>query len=70
MKDWAVVYKSPNHSRAEILKGVLNYRGIEAVIINKQDSTVHMSHGQIEIHVQRDNILSAMKIINDEITFD
>jgi len=70
MKDWTVVYKSPNNSRTEIVKGVLTDRGINAVIINKKDSTLHLNNGQIEVLVQKSSALDAMKIINDEITFD
>lgn len=70
MKDWTVVYKSTIISRTEIVKGVLKDRGIEAVIINKKDSTLHLDHGQIEVLVQKNSVLEAMKIINDEITFN
>jgi len=70
MKDWTVVYKSPISSRIEIVKGVLADRGIDAVIVNKKDSTLHLSHGQNEVQVQKEQVLDAMKIINDEITFE
>jgi len=70
MKDWTVVYKSTISSRTEIVKGVLKDRGIDSVIINKKDSTLHVDHGQIEVLVQQNSVLEAMKIINDEITFD
>ena len=69
MKDWSVVYKSPINSRAEIVKGVLKERNIDAVIINKKDTTLHLNNGQIEVLVQKNSVLEAMKIINDEITF-
>lgn len=70
MKDWTVVYKSTINSRPEIVKGVLTDRGINAVIINKKDSTLHLNNGQIEVLVQKTSALEAMKIINDEITFN
>jgi len=70
MKDWTVVYNSQISSRTEIVKGVLTDRGINAVIVNKKDSTLHLDHGQIEVLVQQSSVLEAMKIINDEITFD
>ena len=70
MKDWTVVYNSQINSRTEIVKGVLTDRGIDAVIVNKKDSTLHLDHGQIEVLVQQSSVLEAMKIINDEITFD
>ena len=57
-------------SRAEIVKGVLIERGINAVIVNKKDSTLHLSHGQIEVQVPQDQVITAMKIYNDEITFE
>ena len=69
MKDWTAVYKSPIYSRAEIVKGILIERGIDAVIINKKDTSIHIDHGQVEVLVHRNQLLSAMKIINSEITF-
>ena len=70
MKDWSVVYKTPTLARAEIVKGVLIERGLKAVIVNKKDSTLHLSHGQIEVQVPKSQVLEAMKIYNDEITFN
>ena len=70
MKEWTVVYKSQVNSRSEIVKGVLADRGIDAVIVNKKDSTLHIGHGQIEVQVLKSDVLKAKKIINDEITFD
>lgn len=69
IKDWTTVYKTPINSRAEIVKGVLSDRSIDAVIVNKKDSTLHFSHGQIEVLVPNKEVLKAMKIVNDEITF-
>ena len=70
MKDWTVVYKTPISSRAEIVKGVLTDRGITAVIINKKDSSIQINNGQVEVMVPREQVLNAMKIVNDEITFE
>lgn len=70
MKDWTIVYKASISSRAEIVKGVLKDRDIEAVIVNKKDSTVHTSHGQIEVLVPNDHLLKAIKIVKDDITFE
>ena len=72
MKDWVVVYRLPTYSssRAEIIRGILSESGIEAVIVNKKDSMVHMSGGEIEVQVPRSKVLSAIKIINDEISFE
>jgi hypothetical protein len=70
MKDWTAVYKTTINSRAEIVKGVLVERGIDAVIINKKDTTLIINNGQIEVMVQREQVLDAVKIVNDEITFE
>ena len=69
MKDWSVVYKTTINSRAEIVKGVLIDRDINSVIVNKKDTTLHLNNGQIEVLVQKKNVIEAMKIVNDEITF-
>ena len=69
-KNWTTVYKTPISARAEIVKGVLIDRTIEAVIINKKDSTIHISHGQIEVLVSNEDALEAQKIVDDEITFE
>ncbi len=70
MKDWTIVYKSPISSRAEIVKGVLIENEIEAVIVNKKDSTLHFSHGQIEVLVPNKKAMSAKKLVADEIAFE
>ncbi len=70
MKDWTLVYKTPIHSRAEIVRGVLMDREIEAVIINKKDSTLHISHGLIEVMVPNKYTIEAKKIVEDEIKFE
>jgi hypothetical protein len=69
MKDWSTVYETPMISRASIVKGVLAENGIEAVIMNKKDSTLHLDHGQLEVLVPCEVVLRAIKIINDEIAF-
>ena len=69
MKDWSVVYKSKDQSRAEIVKGVLMESGINAVVVNKSDSSLPLSHGQLEVLVPCDVVLKAVKIVNDEIAF-
>ena len=69
VKDWTIVFKTPINSRAEIVRGVLNDRGIEAVIINKKDSSIHFNIGQVEVLVPNEQILESLKIVNDEISF-
>lgn len=69
MAEWKVVYKTQINSRAQIVQGVLIDRGIEAVIVSKKDSTLIINNGQIEVRVSEGQVLEAMKIVTDEITF-
>lgn len=69
MNDWIAVYKTPILSRAEIVKGVLNSHEIEAILINKKDTTLIIDNGQIEVMVPNEQALNAARIVEDEITF-
>ncbi|MDZ7607060.1 MAG: DUF2007 domain-containing protein [Cyclobacteriaceae bacterium] len=54
-------------SRAEIVRGILSEWGITAVVINKKDTTIHMFNGQVEVMVQNEDVVKALKIVEDEI---
>ncbi len=69
MNDWTTVYKTPILSRAEIVKGVLKNHDIEAVLVNKKDSTIIIDNGQIEVMVPNEQALNVAGIVKDEITF-
>lgn len=69
MNDWTRVYKTSILSRAEIVKSVLQNHEIEAVIVNKKDSTIIIDNGQIEVMVPNEQALNAARIVKDEITF-
>jgi len=70
MTAWSVVYKTPIISRAEIVRGILEEQGINAVVINKKDTTLHLPNGQVEVMVSKEDVLNAMKIVEDEISFE
>ena len=57
-KDWVQVYSTDKMFQAEILKQVLSDHEIEAVIINKMDSS-YKSFGEIEIYVKNVNVIKA-----------
>ncbi len=63
-KDWVKVYGFRDMYLAEIARQVLSDKGILAIVINKQDSN-YLSFGDIEIYVQRDDILRAKAILNE-----
>ncbi len=68
MTNWQVVFKTEKMVRAEIVKSILNEYDIEAVIMNKRDSSYHF--GEYEVLVNQDKIFKAIKIIGDEIHFE
>lgn len=57
-KDWVQVYSTDKMFQAEIFKQVLADHEIEAVIINKMDSS-YKSFGEIEIYVKNDHVIKA-----------
>ena len=57
-KDWVQVYSTDKMFQAEILKQVLADHEIEAVIINKMDSS-YKSFGEIEIYVKNIHVIKA-----------
>lgn len=70
MTGWTAVFKTPILSRAEIVHGILTELDITAVVINKKDTTIHMIDGQVEVMVQKEDVLKALQIIENEISFE
>ena len=68
MSNWKCIYQTEKPHRAEIIKSVLEEKGMTAVIVNKKDTSYHF--GQLEVHVDRDHASKSLKIIEDEIKFD
>lgn len=69
MTIWSSVFKTKFVHQAEIVKDVLQNQGIAAVVVNKTDSNYRVFDGQCEVRVQADEVLRALKIIEDDITF-
>jgi type III secretory pathway lipoprotein EscJ len=65
--NWQRVYTSDLQYRAEIVKAVLAEHNIPAVLIDKKDSAYHF--GNIELYVAPEQVLTAIKIIEDGIDF-
>lgn len=65
--NWQKVYITNLHYRAEIVKAVLTEHDIPSVIVDKQDSAYHFGH--IEVYVAPEQVLIAIKIIEDGIDF-
>jgi hypothetical protein len=65
---WQKVYEDNQLYRAEIVRAVLDDRGLDPVLINKQDTAYKF--GNIEVRVAPDNVIKALKIIKEEISFE
>ncbi|SFQ52769.1 putative signal transducing protein [Parafilimonas terrae] len=50
MQGWFKLYSTRNYLEANIIKGKLEENDIQAVILNRQDSS-YLSFGDIEIYV-------------------
>lgn len=68
MAKWHKVYETDSSIRAEIVRGVLEGKGISAVIMNKKDP-VYRIHGNYEIMVSSEEAIRAINIIDNEISF-
>lgn len=64
---WQKVYDTNLKYRGEIVKAVLAEHEIPAVLVDKQDTAYHF--GLIEVYVAPNHVLSAVKIIQDVISF-
>ncbi len=61
-KDWIKIYSSGASYKAELLKGLLFENNIEAVIINKQDSSYLF--GELELYVNSEDVVKAKHVIS------
>ena len=64
---WKSVFSSEQIHKVEIVKGVLEGEGIAAVVVDKKDRSYQF--GIYEVHVSVDQVMKALKIINDDISF-
>ncbi len=62
-RDWVKIYTSPDFFKAEIIKQMLNENHVEAVLLNKQDSSFQ-KFGTVEVWVHQDNFSNAIELIN------
>lgn len=67
MKDnWVKVYTSTNAIDAQIVLSMLIENGIDAVEMNKRDSSI-LAFGNIDILVKKEDEDDALKFINDKL---
>lgn len=68
MKNWSKVFEDQNQIRVELVKGILEDKGLTAFVINKKES-VYQVFGTYELMVPTDQTLFALQLIQHEITF-
>ena len=61
-KDWVNIYSSSDVIKAEMVKNLLKENNIQAVIINKKDSS-YVTIGEAEVYVQREDVLKATHLV-------
>ncbi len=64
LDEWQKVYSSQFEHKVHLVKAVLKSEGIEAVILNQQDSLYLF--GEVELFVQPDDVLRSRQIILKE----
>ncbi len=62
-ENWVVIYRTPDEVRVTIARQTLLEAGIDAVVINKTDST--MPFGEAELYVNREKEEEARLVIKD-----
>ena len=60
-QSWVKIYTSQQFIKAEIVRQVLIEHGIDAVLLNKQDSSYKF--GFVEVHIHPQNFDQAIEII-------
>jgi len=68
MSEWQTIYTSKLLHKAEIVKAVLGEHNLNPIIIDKQDSMYKI--GYFEVMVNPDEVLKAIKIIDNEINIE
>ena len=63
--NWVCIYTSSYLHTAELFKALLAENNIESIVINNQDS-FYKSIGEVELYVERDNVILAKRIINED----
>lgn len=63
--DWVKIYVTANPIEAEIILSMLLENGIQAVEMNKRDSS-YQSFGNIELYCQQNQVLTALHLIKGE----
>lgn len=63
-KDWKQVFLTGKAYQAEIAKEILENNGINAVVINQQDSAF-LDIGNVEVYVNENDVEQAVELLKE-----
>ena len=69
MSSWQKVYYTENEYRAKIVRDILHESGLNPVILNKKDRSLN-DFGGFDVVVKPDEVIQALKIVDEEIRFE
>ncbi len=69
MNKWQKVFETENNIRASMVRDLLKEKGLNPIIVNKKDSSLN-NFGQLEILVSPEDVLHALKLINEDLNFE
>lgn len=61
-KNWVKIFTSSSFYQSEMVKQALAGNNIEAVMLNKQDSS-HRTFGDIEVYIHQNDFSNALEVI-------
>ena len=63
-KGWEKIFSSAQPYQAEVAKQILEENGIQAVVINKKDSS-YLAFGEAEVYVKQEDVIRAKQYIKN-----
>ncbi len=64
-RQWSLIYTTTQPIEAEMVKQMLESNGIEAIVINKRDSS-YLTLGEAELYVEAENATKAKTLIETQ----
>ncbi|MCD6202168.1 MAG: DUF2007 domain-containing protein [Bacteroidales bacterium] len=61
-KNWIKIFSTDQPYQAELARQVLEENGIQAVVMNKKDSS-YLMFGETELYVSQDEVIKAKQLI-------
>ena len=65
-KNWTLAFKSPDMNLVSYFQGILETNEVTTIVVNKQSSAYPVLNQsfEIELYVQKENVLRAIHLIN------